>query len=71
MGKTKAPNKKIVKKIKKILADNPQGLWIREIARRSGISKSCIHVYLNEYMDNDVKEIVSIPGLVKLYKLKK
>ena len=71
MGRTKAPNQEIVKKIRAVLADNPHGVWIREIARKSGVSKSCVHVYVTQHMADDVKEVLSVSGLVKLYKLKK
>ncbi len=71
MGGTKAPNQEIVNKIRAVLAKNPQGIWIREIARQSGISKSCVHVYLNQHMVNDIEEVLSVSGLVKLYRLKR
>jgi len=70
MGRTKAPNKEITSKIRAILNKNPRGVWIREIARQSGISKSCVHVYLTQYMINEVEEVLSVSGLVNLYKLK-
>ncbi|MCX6814260.1 MAG: hypothetical protein NTY20_01220 [Candidatus Aenigmarchaeota archaeon] len=70
MGRTKAPNENIVKKIRDVLYKNPQGIWIREIARKSGISKSCVHVYLTHHMINEIEEVVSVSSLVKFYKLK-
>lgn len=70
MGRTKAPNKEIESKIREVLVKNQHGIWIREIARQSGISKSCVHVYMTRYMLNEVEEVLSVSGLVKLYKLK-
>ena len=70
MGRTKAPNKDIVTKIKDVLRKSPNGLWTREISRQSNVSKSCVHVYLTEHMSGDVEEVLSISGLVRLYRLK-
>jgi len=58
-----------VKKIRSVLKNNPQGLWVREIARRAGLDKSTVSIYLSSYMREDV-EVLSISGLVKIYKLK-
>jgi predicted transcriptional regulator len=57
-----------VRKIKRVLVENPQGLWVREIARKSGLDKSTVSIYLSKYMKDDVS-VISISGLVKLYKL--
>jgi len=58
-----------IRKIKKVLAENLQGLWVREIARKSGLDKSTVSIYLSKYMKNEV-EVISISGLVKIYKLR-
>jgi len=57
-------------KIRRILKENPQGLWVREIARKTGLDKSTVSIYLRKYMKNEVKAM-SISGLVKIYKLKR
>ncbi len=54
-------------KIKKILKENPNGLWVREIARKSGLDKSTVSRYLvvmNEEID------FSWIGRNKVFKLK-
>ncbi len=61
----------IVAKIRSVLRDSPRGVWIREIARQSGVSKSCVHVYIMQHMAGDVEEVLSVSGLVKLYRLKR
>ena len=66
----KGKDKIKIGKIRKILEKNPQGLWVREIARKTGLDKSTVSIYLSKYMRNDV-DIVSISGLVKIYKLKR
>jgi len=58
-----------VTKIKNVLRKNTQGLWVREIARKSGLDKSTVSIYLSRYMKGEV-EVLSISGLVKIYKLK-
>ncbi len=58
-----------IDKITKILKLNPQGLWVREIARKTGLDKSTVSIYLSKYMKEEV-DVISISGLVKIYKLK-
>jgi DNA invertase Pin-like site-specific DNA recombinase len=69
----KGPDTAKVDKIRKVLAKNPQGLWVREIARRTGLDKSTVSIYLRKYMRNEVEE--GFPkikgGLVKVFKLKR
>ena len=62
-------DKNKINKIKKILKKNPQGLWVREVARKSGLDKSTVSIYLSKHMKNEV-ESLSISGLVKIYKLR-
>jgi predicted transcriptional regulator len=60
-------------KIRKVLAKNPQGLWVREIARKTGLDKSTVSIYLRKYMSQEVEE--TFPkikgGLIKVFKLKR
>jgi predicted transcriptional regulator len=68
----KGPDSDKIKKIRKVLSENPRGLWIREIARKSGLDKSTVSIYLSKHMENDVEEIYSIDGgLIKIVRLKK
>jgi len=57
-----------IKRIEKILNQNPDGLWIREIARKTGLDKSTISIYLNKHMK--AKIIVRKFGGLKLIRLK-
>ena len=59
-----------INKIKAVLEKNPQGLWVREIARKAGLDKSTVSIYLSKHMKKEV-EVFSISGLVKIYKLKR
>ena len=72
MGRRKGPDPNKVKKIIEVLKGNPQGLWIREIARRANLSKSTTHRYITEYMEDQIEDVVTVKGsLVKFVKLKK
>lgn len=72
VGRKKGPDPNKMKKIIEALKKNPQGLWHREIARQSGLSKSTVHRYVTEYMEDQVEEIVTVKGgLVKFVKLKR
>jgi len=63
-------DKKKIQKIKKVLKENPQGLWVREIARKTGLDKSTVSIYLLRYMKSGVA-VLSISGLVKIYRLRR
>lgn len=68
----KAPDREKIRKIKEILKKNPQGLWIREIARRAKISKSTVHKYINSYMKKDVKDVLIGKGkFIRIVRLRK
>jgi len=62
-------DKKKIEKIRKILGENPQGLWVRELARKTGLDKSTVSIYLSKHIKREV-DVISISGLVKIYKLK-
>ena len=51
----RGPDVKKIETIKRVLKSYPNGLWIREISRKSKISKSTVHRYIREYMKNDVE----------------
>ena len=62
------PNK--ILKIREILSRNPNGLWVREIARQSDLDKSTVSIYLTKYLSNEIEEIFPVKGsLIKIVKL--
>lgn len=72
MGRHAGPDRKKLLKIKRILKKNPQGLWIREIARKAKLDKTTVSRYLNSYMKMDIRQISVFPyDLVKIVKLKR
>lgn len=67
----KGPNTKTIQLIRKVLRGHPDGLWIREIARISGIPKSTVHLYITAYMKSEVKEVLRGKGsFIVIVKLK-
>ncbi|MCR4335603.1 MAG: helix-turn-helix domain-containing protein [archaeon] len=62
----KHPKKDVIIKLKKILKENPHGLWVREIARKTGIDKATASRYLS-FMEE--VEFVFM-GRNKIYRLK-
>lgn len=72
MPRPRGPDKEKIKLIKEALAKNPQGLWIREIARKTGLDDSTVSRYLAKYLDEKVEEVYSVKGkLIKIVKLKR
>lgn len=59
MGRKPGPDKEKIKKIKAVLAKNPNGLWIREIARQANLTRSTVSLYLEKYMQNDIEDVFS------------
>lgn len=62
-----------IKKIREILGKNPQGLWIREIARKTGLDKSTVSIYLAKYMQDEIEDAFpDVKGeLIKVVRLKR
>ena len=64
-------DKSKIGKIRKILKENSNGLWVREIARQAGLDKSTVSIYLAKHMQNEVEEVFPVKGqLIKIVKLK-
>lgn len=58
-----------IKRIEKILKQNPRGLWIREISRKTGIDKSTVSIYLRKHIRLEVE--TKKMGNLKLASIKK
>ena len=59
-----------VKRIMKVLLDNPDGIWLRKLSRDSKIPLSTVHYYLERYL-NTVKRffILQSHGILDLQML--
>ena len=69
MPRKSGPDIKKLEKIREILKKYPNGLWVRELSRKSGIDKSAVSRYISIYMKNEVK-VEKIGNLIKIVKLK-
>ena len=66
------PDVEKINKIRKALKENPRGLWVREIARKSSLDKSTVSIYLSKHMQNEIEELFPMKGiLIKIVRLKK
>lgn len=72
MGRKAGTNEAKINKIRSILRENPQGIWVREIARKAGLDKSTVSIYLNKHMQNEIEEVLKTKGnLMKIVRMKK
>lgn len=72
MGRKSGPDELKLEKIRGILKKNPQGLWVREIARKTGLDKSTVSIYLSKYMVNEIEVVFPVGGqLIRIVRLKK
>jgi len=71
MGRKGGPDNLKLKKIKSVLRSNRNGLWVREIARRAGLSRSTVSLYLDRYMANEIEEaFITNNQWIRIVKLK-
>lgn len=61
-------DKNKINQIINILKKNPQGLWIRELSRRSNLDKSTVSNYVNKHLKDKLE--VKQYGNMKFVKLK-
>ena len=68
----KGPNPQKIEKIRTVLKMFPQGIWLRELARKTGISKSTVHLYVNKYLAHEIEDTTDVKGnLIRFVRLKK
>ncbi len=72
MGRGAGPDEGKIKKIRQALSKNPNGLWVREISRQTGLNRTTVSIYLSSFMQNETEEIFPVKGgLIKIVRLKK
>lgn len=69
MPKT-APDKEKIKRIKALLKKHPEGIWVREIAKKLSLDKSLVSRYINKYMKNEIRDVYKIKKPFRVIKLK-
>lgn len=60
MGRASGPDFSKTERIRKVLAENPNGIWIRELARQADLPKSTVSLYLAKYMWNVVEDVFPV-----------
>ncbi len=71
MPRPPGPDPRKIEKIVEVLRKHPDGLWMMEIARLTGIPKSTVHRYIQSYLSDVVEEVRNYSGLIRTYRLKK
>jgi len=73
MGRRKGPDEKKIQRIREVLQKNTQGLWVREIARKTGLDKSTISIYISRYMKEEVEDMLpsNVRNLIRLVKVRR
>jgi len=64
------PNNFIIKKIRTVLSQNPEGIWVRKISRVTQIPFSTVLFYLKNHMSKEVEVVKTPLHIYKLFKLK-
>ena len=71
MARKAGPDINKIEKIRRVLAKNPKGLWVREIARQASLDKSTVSIYLSKFMKSDINEVFSARGYpIKIVRLR-
>jgi len=70
-GRKPGPDQNKIDLILKVLAANPQGIWVREISRITGIDKSTVSIYLNKHLADKIEDIHDKALPMRLVRLKK
>lgn len=64
------PDLEKIEKIRYVLKKNSDGLWIREIARKTKLTKSTVSKYVNEYMKDEIEDVWK-KGFIRIVRLRK
>lgn len=69
----KGPDIEKIELIRKVLRRNPKGLWVREMARKAGLDKSTVSIYLATHMQNEIEDTYpDVKGdMIKVVRLKR
>lgn len=69
----KGPDIEKIELIRKVLRKNRQGLWVREISRKTGLDKSTVSIYLAKHMQGEIEDTYpDVKGdMIKVVKLKR
>ncbi len=57
-------------KIITTLKEYPNGIWIRELARKTSLDKSLVSRYVNLYLKNEIEDVFKTIKPIRIIKLK-
>jgi predicted transcriptional regulator with HTH domain len=67
---TRSLNKTKLNRIVSILKNYPQGIWIRELARRANLDRSLVSRYVNLYLRDKIEDVYPTRKPIRIIKLK-
>ncbi|MBD3262882.1 helix-turn-helix domain-containing protein [Candidatus Woesearchaeota archaeon] len=70
-GRPSGPDKDKIELILRALAANPQGIWVRELARLTGIKRSTLSLYINTHLQDKIEDVHDKALPMRLICLKK
>lgn len=70
-GRKPGPDQDKIDLIITMLKANPQGLWIRELARLTSLKRSTISLYINTYLADKIENLHNKVLPVRMIRLKK
>jgi len=69
-GRKSGPDDKKIELILEVLKKNPDGIWIRELARQCDLDKSTVCLYLNKHLKDKIQDLTDHNLPVRMVKLK-
>ena len=69
-GRKAGPDNRKINIIIEILKDNPDGIWVRELARQCNLDKSTVCIYLNTHLKDKIQDLTDHNLPVRMVKLK-
>ena len=69
-GRKSGPDPDKISLIVHTLKLYPQGLWVRQISRITGLDKSTVSLYLNSHLKDEVEDVHNTVQPIRIVKLK-
>ena len=69
-GRKAGPDIRKINLIIEILRDHPNGIWVRELARKCNLDKSTVSLYLNTHLKEQIQDLTDHNLPVRMVKLK-
>ena len=69
-GRKAGPDTRKIELIIEVLKENPDGIWVRELARKCNLNKSTVSIYLNTHLKEKIQDLTQSGLPVRMVKLK-